>query len=49
MGEKVYTCPECGEQSMVKKAGEPGWYLLHCNKCEAERGPFLNAEDKSVA
>lgn len=49
MAEKAYTCPECGEEAMVRKAGEPGWYMLHCNACDAERGPFLNSDDRAVA
>lgn len=49
MTQNAYVCPDCGEKSMVKKPDKSGWYLLHCEKCEAERGPFRNAEDKSVA
>jgi DNA-directed RNA polymerase subunit RPC12/RpoP len=45
----MYLCQECGERSMVKKPKEPGWYMLHCEKCGAELGPFRDAEDKGVA
>lgn len=45
----MYTCPECGEQSMAKRVDKPGWYLLHCDKCGAELGPFRDEKDKGVA
>ncbi len=34
---------------MVRKTEKPGWYNLKCEKCGAERGPFPDAEDMSVA
>lgn len=49
MSQGAYVCPDCGEESMVKKTDKPGWYRLHCQKCGAERGPFRDAEDKAVA
>ncbi len=34
---------------MVRKAETEGWYTLRCEMCGAERGPFRDAEDMSVA
>jgi ribosomal protein L37AE/L43A len=45
----MYTCPECGEKSVKKHVERPGWYILRCEKCGAEMGPFRDAEDKGVA
>ncbi|MFQ6012998.1 MAG: hypothetical protein ACE5LS_05085 [Thermoplasmata archaeon] len=45
----AYVCPECGEEAMVKRAEKPGWYRLKCEKCDAERGPFPDGRDMSVA
>ncbi len=34
---------------MVRTTEKPGWYNLKCEMCGAERGPFPDAEDMSVA
>lgn len=34
---------------MVKAEEKPGWYHLKCEKCGAERGPFQDVRDISVA
>lgn len=49
MAKTAYTCPECGEDAMVKHSDKPGWYNLKCEKCGAERGPFQDTQDKGVA
>ena len=33
---------------MVRTTAKPGWYILKCEKCGAERGPFPDVEDMSV-
>lgn len=38
--EEAYLCPQCGKEAMVKRVTKPGWQVLECQACGAQRGPI---------